>query len=294
MTNKASISVTGMVAVVTALLTTAMAGQVRAEPDKVLERGRYLVENVAACGVCHYPRNRGQVLRDKGLSGGLRIEMPSYLAFSGNITPDPDTGIGRWTDAELGRAIREGVRPDGSMIGPAMPVYLLRTLGDDDLAAIIVYLRSQPPVNNPVAKSTYKSPLPANYGPPLGSVMAPSKADKVQYGKYIVGLAHCMECHTTRDAQGELDENLVGAGGQLLTGGWGTSISRNLTPHESGLKDWTEADIAKSIRTGRNREGQPYRPPMGFEFYAGINDEDISALIAYLRSLPPRPFGGGR
>ena len=280
--------------VTAAVLTGLTMNHAQAQSGSGLERGRYLVEHVAACGVCHYPRNRGQPLRDKGLSGGLRIETEAYLAYSGNITPDPETGIGSWTDAQLGRAIREGVRPDGSIIGPAMPLYLLRTLGDDDLAAIIAYLRAQPPVNNAVQKSTYKKPLPANYGPSLGSVMAPAKADKVRYGKYIVDLAHCMECHTTRNAQGDLDEHLVGAGGQSLTGGWGTSVSRNLTPHESGLKDWSDADIAKSIRTGRNRDGQPYRPPMGFEFYSGMNDEDISALIAYLRSLPSQPFAGGR
>ena len=82
-----------------------------------------------------------------------------------------------------------------------------------------------------------------------------------------------------------------GAGGAVFDGPWGQSMSRNLTPHPTGLKNWTDAEIARAVRDGIDRSGQPYRPPMAFPFYKNINDADMSALIAYLRSLKPQPPG---
>lgn len=258
-----------------------------------IERGRYLMNTVVACGNCHFQRGpQGQPLPEKGLSGGMVFDEPVFKAHASNITPDAETGIGRWTDAQLAKAIREGIRPDGTVIGPPMPVEFYRHLADDDLKAIIAYLRAQPPVKNAVPRSTYNIPLPPNYGPPVASVKAPSKTDKVAYGKYLADIGHCMECHTPRDDKGALVNAKLGAGGQVFKGPWGASVSRNLTAHPTGLKGWSDADIAKAIRTGVSREGQPYRPPMAFPFYKGISDEDMGALIAYLRSLKPEPFAG--
>jgi mono/diheme cytochrome c family protein len=160
------------------------------------------------------------------------------------------------------------------------------------VASIVAYLRAQPPVNNAVEKSKYNMPLPPNYGPPVKTVKAPSASDKLRYGKYLADIGHCMECHTPRDAQGQLQMAKVGSGGQVIPGPWGQNVSRNLTPHESGLKGWTDEQIAHSIRTGTNREGQPYKPPMAFGFYKNINDGDMAALIAYLRSLKPQAMAG--
>jgi len=109
----------------------------------VLERGKYLMEGVVACGNCHMARgDKGQPLAEKGLSGGMVFDEPPFKAIAANITPDPQTGIGKWTDAQLALAIREGVRPDKTVIGPPMPVGFYRYLSDDDLAAIIAYLRA--------------------------------------------------------------------------------------------------------------------------------------------------------
>lgn len=83
----------------------------------------------------------------------------------------------------------------------------------------------------------------------------------------------------------------TGAGGNTFDGPWGVSVSRNLTPHATGLKGWTDEQIAHSVRTGRNRENQPYKPPMAFDWYANINDADMAALVAYLRSLKPQAAG---
>ncbi len=258
-----------------------------------LARGKYLMEGVVACGNCHMARgDKGQPLADKGLSGGMVFDDAMFKAYAPNITPDPDTGIGKWTDAQLAKAIREGIRPDGSIIGPPMPIEFYRHISDSDLAAIIAYLRAQPPVKNTVVKSSYKMPLPPSYGPPVKSVKAPPASDKKAYGEYLAQIGHCLECHTPRDGKGMLQHDKLGAGGQKIPGPWGESVTRNLTPHETGLKDWTDAQIIKAIRQGVGRDGKPYRPPMAFDYYKNINDADMAALVSYLRSLKPQPFAG--
>ena len=111
----------------------------------LLERGKYLMEGVVACGNCHFARgDKGQPLFEKGLSGGMLFNEPPFKAEAANITPDRDTGIGKWTDARLTKTIREGVRPDKTVIGPPMPNEFYRYLSDADLAAIIAYLRALP------------------------------------------------------------------------------------------------------------------------------------------------------
>ncbi|NML47201.1 cytochrome c [Ramlibacter sp. G-1-2-2] len=275
------------------LAATLVAVQAFAQAPGSVERGRYLMQSVVACGNCHYQRGpQGEPLPEKGLSGGMAWDEPGIQAHAANITPDPETGIGKWTDAQLAKAIREGVRPDGSLIGPPMPVAFYRHLSDDDLKAIVAYLRAQPAVKNAVPKSSYGFPLPPNYGPAVTAVKAPPRANKVKYGEYLANIGHCMECHTPRDGKGMLVKGQWGAGGQVFKGPWGASVSRNLTSHATGLKSWSDAEVAKAIRTGMDREGKPYRPPMGFGFYQNISDEDMGALVAYLRSLKPQAFAG--
>ncbi|MBI5279230.1 MAG: cytochrome c [Burkholderiales bacterium] len=255
-----------------------------------LERGKYLMDSVVACGNCHVPRGpQGQPLMDKGLSGGFVFEDKAFRAVAPNITPDNETGIGRWTDAQLAKAIREGLRPDGSVIGPPMPIEFYRHLSDVDLAAIVAYLRAQPAVKNAVEKSKYNIPLPPNYGPPVRSVKPLRPARTASYGKYLVQIGHCMDCHTPRDEKGMLVMSKFGAGGQVIPGPWGQSISRNLTPHANGLKDWTDEQIAKAVREGVDREGKPYKPPMAFGWYKNISDDDMTAIVKYLRTLKPQP-----
>jgi mono/diheme cytochrome c family protein len=264
-------------------------GAVFAQSPLLLERGKYLMEGVVACGNCHVARgDNGRPLFDKGLSGGMLFDEPPFKAYAPNITTDADTGIGKWSDAQLARAIREGIRPDKSIIGPPMPMEFYRRLSDADLAAIVAYLRAQPAVSNKVPKSQYAIPLPADYGPAVKHVTAPLASNKVKYGEYLADIGHCMECHTPRDDKGMLQRARLGAGGQVFRGPWGASVSRNLTPHATGLKNWTDAQIAHAIREGVDRDGKPYQPPMAFAFYKHINDADMSALIAYLRSLKPQ------
>ena len=274
------------------LLLAVQIGAADAQDDKLFARGKYLMEGVVACGNCHAARgDKGEPLAARGLSGGMVFDEPPFKAYAANITPDPETGIGKWTDAQLAKAIREGIRPDGSVIGPPMPIEFYRRMSDADLAAIIAYLRAQPPVKNAVAKSSYNIPLPPNYGPAVQRIQAPSPRETIHYGQYLADIGHCMDCHTPRDENGMLVHARVGAGGQVFRGPWGESVSRNLTPHESGLKGWTKAQIAQAIR-GTGKDGVHYKPPMSFDWYKNINDADMDALVAYLGTLKPQPFAG--
>jgi mono/diheme cytochrome c family protein len=274
----------GQASVTIVLLLVLFTIPVRAETQ--LERGRYLVETLAGCGNCHTPRGPNGPLTDKKFAGGEVIKHEDFTAVVANITPDPETGIGNWTDREIVTAIREGRRPDGSLIGPAMPSRSYRQLADQDVEAIVAYLRSVPPVYNPItAKSHYDQPLPTSWGPPVGRVAAPPKRDKVAYGQYLAGpLARCMDCHTEH-RPGEPAK--LGAGGKPFYGPWGISVSANLTSDEtSGLGQWSDAEVERAIRTGVARDGHKLFPPMPFFAYQNIAAADMAALIAYLRSLP--------
>ena len=259
-----------------------------AQADARLDRGRYLVESIAGCGNCHTPQGPAGPEPGKALAGGLRFDEAMFTAVASNITPDPDTGIGRWTDAQVALAIREGRRPDGSLIGPPMPFGLYRGISDNDLAAMVAYLRSVPAVKNAVPKSQYRMPLPPSYGPPVGRVADVSPADPVAYGRYLAGpLGHCIECHSTPGPQGMPDlANGLGAGGMAFPGPWGRSVASNITP--TGLARFTDAQLKTVITTGVRPDGSRLLPPMGTSYYARMTGSDLDALVAYLRSLPKK------
>lgn len=264
-----------------------------AQDAKLLARGTYLMDSIVACGNCHVQRDKGRPLFDRGLSGGMLFDEEPFKAYAPNITPDRETGIGNWTDAQLVKAIREGIRPDGSLIGPPMPIMFYRGMSDDDVKAIVAYLRAQPPVKNAVPKSEYRIKLPPNYGPAIRQKLrAPSPKDTLKYGAYLAGpLGHCLDCHTPW-VKGIPNMKQVGAGGNPFKGPWGVAVARNLTPHETGLKGWSDAEIARAIRDGVRKDGSQLKPPMAYSWYKNISETDMNALVAYLRSLKPLPLGG--
>lgn len=269
-----------------------------AAAQSTVERGKYLVESIMGCGNCHTPQGPNGPLPGKTLAGGLEFEHPGFFkAYSTNITPDPETGIGKWTDAQIKVAIREGQRPPGlpsggTLIRPPMPFELYRGLADADLDAIVAYLRTVSAVKNLAPKSTYEIPLPPSYGPPIDKpIAAPPRSDKLAYGAYLAGpLGHCIECHTPPAANGRAQyDTLLGAGGRHFPGPWGLSVAKNITSDpDQGLGKWSDAEIERAIRTGVDRQGHPLKPPMGFAYYDRISADDMAALIAYLRSLPPK------
>lgn len=222
------------------------------------------------------------------LAGGMHITDGGVDVWTANITQDRETGIGNWTDEQIIKAIREGIKPDGSVMGPLMPFMAYRHISDRDAEAMVAYLRTIKPVKNTVKASSYPFPVPENYGPPLSFVPDPDRSDPVAYGEYLAGpLGHCMECHSSPGEQGAPDmENALGAGGMLFHGPWGVSASANITP--TGIGGKSDEEIKQLITTGTRADGTKLLPPMGFNYYANLTAEDLDAIVAYLRTLPPK------
>ena len=130
--------------------------------ETLVERGAYLVTTVAACGNCHTPRDAsGKPMTNMTLAGGFEFDDgPIGHVVVPNITPDPETGIGKWTEAEIVSALRNGKRPDGTVIGAPMPIRFYQLLSDRDAAAIAAYLRSLKPIYHEVRRTQFKNPLP--------------------------------------------------------------------------------------------------------------------------------------
>lgn len=258
--------------------------------ETLLQRGTYLMNSIVACGNCHTPQTPDGPVPGKELAGQLVLKVETFTAYAPNITPDTETGIGSWSDDELVTAIREGRRPDGTMIGPPMPFELYRDMSDRDVRAIVTYLRSVPRIRSKQPKSTYTFPLPKSYGPPVASVAEISKSDKVKYGGYLVeALGHCTACHSPL-VNGVPDlEHQRGAGGQAIPGPWGIAVSANITPHEDGIRDYTNDEIKRAITKGERPDGSKLSPPMAFAYYRNILPDDLDAMVAYLRTLAPKP-----
>ncbi|MPY69979.1 MAG: c-type cytochrome [Alphaproteobacteria bacterium] len=269
-----------------AILAGAFLAGAPAQGETLLERGTYLMQGVVACGNCHTPK--GGPMADREMAGGFKFDEKPFTAYASNITPDRETGIGGWTDAQIVAAIREGKRPDGSIIGPPMPTEMYRDLSDRDAQAIVAYLRGVKPVRNAVPKSAYRITLPPAWGPPVVSVPEPDRGDRVAYGRYLAFAGHCMECHTPLSRGRRQYDTMMGAGGFEIGGPWGVSISANLTPDtETGLGRWTDAQIKAAIAAGVRPDGTKLAPPMPFDFYRNVSERDLDALVAYLRSLKP-------
>jgi mono/diheme cytochrome c family protein len=260
-----------------------------ADAESTLQRGKYLVEVLAGCDACHTQKGSFGQRRDRHLAGGLRIEDSFGVAVSSNITPDRETGIGAWSDAQIITAIREGKGRDGRTLGPPMPYHLYRQIADRDVRAMVAHLRTVRPVRHRVEPSAYTIALPPAWGPPVASVPDPPRQDLVKYGEYLAGpVAACVGCHTPPAADGTPDRTRLFAGGRLFKGRWGESYSANLTPDEdTGIGRWSEARIARAIH-GVKATGAVLQPPMPWpEYRDRIAARDLKAIVAYLRSLPP-------
>ncbi len=269
-----------------ALLLAAAPGLALAEPT--VERGQYLVEGPGGCGNCHTPLGPDGPIWDANLSGRFVEETPMFTAIAPNITPA--SRVVDWSDEEFARAIREGLRPDGSLIGPPMPFTMYRDLSDDDVMSMVLYLRTLAAVDNDPGVSEYNMPLPPAYGPPVGSVPHPQEGVTVAYGEYLAGpVAHCMECHSPIGPMGPMVDTHLGAGGFEFHGPWGVSVASNLTTHEDGLVDYRDDEIRAMIVEGVRPDGTPMFPPMPYGYLAQMTEDDLNAIILYLRSLPLLP-----
>ena len=256
-----------------------------------VERGSYLVNGILTCGNCHTPRGPGGVWdMSKQLSGGPRTwDEATFKVKAANITPDLETGIGKWSDAEIKRSLLTGVRPDGTQIAPMMPYGFYEVFTPADIDAVVAYLKSVRAVSNAVTPPVYKAAMHVDTPPGADKPMSETDmSDPVKRGFYLVTIGHCMECHTPL-VNDRHDNAQLGKGGQSFPGPWGATVSRNITSHTTaGLGAWSDAEIKSAIAQGLHRDGTKLKPPMAFPLYATMTDQDLSAIVAYLRTVPPK------
>lgn len=261
-----------------------------------LARGEYLALNVADCMVCHaehdWTAHDAPVLPNT-LGAGQDMNMLKGFpgkVYAPNITPDRETGAGSWSDDQLARAIREGVGHDGRALFPFMPYADFRIMSDEDLASIIVYLRSLPPVREQLPETDLIFPvkyLIRNVPRPLdASVPAPDVSTPENRGRYLVTMAGCEDCHTPKDAHGQPLPGMDFAGGFILDGPWGRVASANITPDTSGISYYDQATFTQVIRTGFVG-ARKLNQIMPWHVYRGMTDVDIVAMFAYMRTLKP-------
>jgi mono/diheme cytochrome c family protein len=265
--------------------------------ETAVERGAYLVNTVMACGNCHTPRDAsGAFVTDKAFSGGLTINTPAFVATAPNITQDRETGIGDWSDAEIKRALIEGVRPNhghfqGVTLAAVMPASFYKALLPDDLDAIVAYLRTVKAVSNTVSDPEYKMPVHRQPYPDAEKGFAKSDfSDPVKHGAYLVTIGHCMECHSTFSAGVSDFKDGLGHGGRefgsaVVKGLPDVTVPNITADPVAGIGAWSDAEIARAIRQGVARDGHRLKPPMAYQFYAGLSDADTADIIAYLRTL---------
>lgn len=279
---------------------------------ELLERGTYLVEHVLLCNDCHSERDwslysgppkpplgagRPCMTRETETIG-IRVSegqgnFPGVLCIR-NITPDPESGIGHWTDGELIRATREGVDHRGLGLFPIMPYFIYRSISDRDSAAIVAYMRNLEPVSAERPDRDIDFPMSMLielFPEPLdGPVAHPDESDSVTYGEYLATIGRCGFCHTPRQNRGK--DGIPGrefAGGVPFALGSKVTPSKNLTPHETGIGTWTrEAFVARFKQFGEPRPvaGPEENTLMNWSAYAGMTEADLGAIYDFLQTLP--------
>jgi mono/diheme cytochrome c family protein len=276
---------TGLAAIVVA------AGSTAAQSP--LERGGYLVNSIGACGNCHTPRQQGVPDLSKRLSGGFQtFDEPWFTVKGANITPDADTGIGGWSDADLRKALLEGVRPNGIQLATVMPYGFYKVIMGRDIDAIAAYLRSVPAIRNEVQAPRYKAQQVAVSVPGADKPMTEADLkDPAKRGFYLSSIAHCMACHARVSEATPPDfKDAYGKGGREFRGPFGTSVAANISAHpKSGLGAWSDAEIRRALTEGVSRDGRKLKPPMidYVAYYKTWTPEDMDALIAWIRTIPP-------
>jgi mono/diheme cytochrome c family protein len=273
-----------------------------------LARGAYLVNQVMLCPACHTTRATGNILveperADAFLGGGNRyVGKGLGTLWIPNLTPDPETGLGGWSDDEVMRAIRDGVSKDGHFLIPLMPYFSFQYLADEDARAVVAYLRSIPAYKQPTPREENKLGfmqkvlfrfVGVQMHKPAVGVDPPSRTDEVAYGHYLARIGACSECHSLTD-KGPRPETdplyLAGSDQAFEDPALGQTYPRNLTPDtETGLGNYDAAAIKQALRTGRRLDGKRMAPPMSvvIPHVSGLTEDDLDALVVYLKSVPP-------
>jgi hypothetical protein len=256
-----------------------------------IERGRYLTSSgIVGCAACHSDLaiEQQKLVVVSSLSGRNWTPDGAPFLTAPNLTPDGSTGIGTWSDDALARAIREGISHDGRALFPIMPYQKMRMMSDEDLASVVVYLRSLPPVAKTLPATAIPFPLNRlinSLPEPLTEPVTADLSTPEKRGAYLTTIAACADCHTPMDDQGATVPGLDFAGGfQLTFAGLPPVASANITPGVNGIPYYTEALFVETMRTGRVRE-RLLSDVMPTFFYRNMTDEDLKAIFAYLKTL---------
>ena len=229
--------------------------------------------------------------KTKAFAGGFEAAGPGGKGVwrAPNITPDPTTGLGSWTDDQVIAAIRTGARPDGPRLAAIMPFPFYARMTDADVHALVAYLRAQSPVTHRVPRSQGLEMAPIEAVPT--ATAGDPVTDARGHGEYLVTLMHCAGCHTPTEGahKGQAFAGGNGFDNPLSMGG-GTVYSANITPDpETGIGAWSEDDVVRAIREMKRPDGDPLRGPMAMYHaaWSTLSDSDARAIATYLKSLPP-------
>jgi mono/diheme cytochrome c family protein len=259
---------------------------------EAIERGKYLAWHVTGCVLCHSPIDEtkpGDEVIESQLFAGRKF--PDEAGFPGtvvgpNLTP---AAIGNWTDGELMRAIREGIAKDGRALFPMMPYPRFKQLTDEDTLAIIAYLRTVPAQQSalpateldfPVSMFVRLAPRPVESPPPAWPT------DPLARGKILLEVMSCSDCHTPME-KGKQIESKAYAGGTKFSGPIGTVYASNITSDPAtGIGAYSDEDLMRAFKEGKGKDGRTLWV-MPWRALQGTTDEDLRAVIAALRTLPP-------
>ena len=274
----------------------------RIEPTpERLARGKYLNDHVVGCTTCHTERDwtkfSGPVKPELTGAGGEPFNLgPAGMLYSKNITP---AALGSWSDAELLRAVTAGVSKDGTPLFPLMPYPHFGFMAEDDVHAVLAYVRSLKPIAShdiPERALSFPLNLIVRTMPAAPShTERPSPQDKLAYGRYMTRIALCSDCHTPIDQQGTPLPGMDFAGGMEFYETGYRVRSANITPDaDTGIGSWTEQQFIDKFKAFENTAAatlseaeRRQNTVMPLTAYAGMTREDLSAIYAFLRSQKP-------
>lgn len=268
---------------------------------ELVKKGAYLANSVSVCMDCHSTRDwskfSGPLVENTMGKGGELFSRD--FGFPGNFVSKNVTphGIGDWTDGELYRLITSGVNKDGDPIFPVMPYLNYGRMANEDVYAIIAYLRTLQPIENEVAESEADFPMNIilhTIPKPANPAERPDKSDVLAYGTYMANAAACGECHTPQEKGAPVMEKYFAGGFEFKMPGFGVVRSANITPASTGIGNWTEDQFVQRFKMYADSSYVPhtvqangFQTVMPWMMYATMEEEDLRAIYAYLNSLEP-------
>ncbi|MFW5663247.1 MAG: c-type cytochrome [Bacteroidota bacterium] len=269
--------------------------------EEMIARGKYLATNVSQCMSCHSDRDKsrfgGPVIPGSEGKGGILFgpeeDFPGHF-YAQNITP---YHLGDWTDGDIYHAMAAGVNKKGTPLFPIMPYHSYGIMDMEDAKAVIAYIRTLDKIEHQVPESEASFPMniimrmmPSAPQP----MIRPDPSDKVKYGEYLTTIAVCGDCHTPREKGRPVPELAFSGGNPFIVKG-GMAYTANITPDdETGIGTWSEDFFVEYFKNydrpfeeiDKVKKGE-FNTSMPWKEYAGMTDEDLRAIYAYLRTVKP-------